>query len=412
MENNNKFEETSRASESPSQNYTRGYYANSPAPVYTVDATAKQEKKRYGIGVIFICIVLSLMCGFGGAFAALSLNNMNRDVVINSVDKGDELAGELNSSLSSVVDATKDSVVEITTEIVSMSSFVGQYVTEGAGSGVILSSTGNTTYILTNNHIVEGTNSLTVTTTSGAKYQATVVGTDSRTDIAVISIEASGLTAAKVGNSDELKVGDAIIAIGNPLGSLGGTVTEGIISALDREITINSQPMNLLQISAAVNPGNSGGGLFNAFGELVGIVNSKSTSSSSSSPIEGLGFAVPINTAVEVATSIIDSGYVTGRPVFGITVIDISSEQAAYQYGVTRLGVYVNSVTKGMGADKAGVAEGDYLVSIDSVAVSSSAEVIKILNGHTVGDTVELQIIRDNKILTLSVELMENIPTK
>ena len=235
---------------------------------------------------------------------------------------------------------------------------------------------------------------------------------DSRTDIAVISIEASGLTAAKVGNSDELKVGDAIIAIGNPLGSLGGTVTEGIISALDREITINSQPMNLLQISAAVNPGNSGGGLFNAFGELVGIVNSKSTSSSSSTPIEGLGFAVPINTAVEVATSIIDSGYVTGRPVFGITVIDISSEQAAYQYGVTRLGVYVNSVTKGMGADKAGVAEGDYLVSIDSVAVSSSAEVIKILNGHTVGDTVELQIIRDNKILTLSVELMENIPTK
>ena len=405
--NNNINEETPVT---PTGDYSAYSYG---ANVYgTTPMKLPREKKRYGLGVIAVCVILSLLCGFGGAFLAFELmgKNANNGVVVNEVAQGNELTGDLNSSLSAIVGETKDSVVEITTESIATSAFVGQYITEGAGSGVIIAAEGNKVYILTNNHVVSGTNTISVTTSDGTKYPATLIGTDSTTDIAVISIEASGLSVAKIGDSDALKVGDAIIAIGNPLGSLGGTVTEGIVSALNRDITINGQSMNLLQISAAVNPGNSGGGLFNSFGELVGIVNAKSASTSAATYIEGLGFAVPINTAMEVATSLIENGYVTGRPVMGVSVLEVSSEQAALQYGVSRLGVYITEVNPGFGAEKAGVLIGDYIVSINGNAISTTREVTSVLNELAVGDTIEMQVIRENKTLTLEIELMERGP--
>ncbi|MBQ0079432.1 MAG: trypsin-like peptidase domain-containing protein, partial [Eubacterium sp.] len=193
-------------------------------------------------------------------------------------------------SISQITEKTQKSVVEIRTESVASDSWMREYVTQGAGSGVIISSDG---YIMTNNHVIDGARKITVTTIDEKSYSAKLVGTDPRNDVAVLKIKAEGLEAATYGNSDQLQVGDLAVAIGNPLGELGGTVTSGIISSLDRQLSIDGKSMNLLQTDASINPGNSGGGLFNDDGQLIGLVVAKS----SGSDVEGLGFAIPINTA-------------------------------------------------------------------------------------------------------------------
>ncbi|MEG2037197.1 MAG: trypsin-like peptidase domain-containing protein, partial [Ruthenibacterium sp.] len=278
--------------------------------------------------------------------------------------------------------------------------FFGQYVTDGAGSGVIISADG---YIATNNHVVSGAQQIKVTLSDKKEYIAKLVGTDPKTDIAVLKIDGSNLPAATIGDSAALTVGDFALAVGNPLGTLGGTVTDGIISALDREITVGSQTMTLLQTNAAVSPGNSGGGLFNSKGELIGIVNAKSSGDNA----EGLGFAIPVNTAIKVARELMDNGYVTGRPALGINVLAINDAQTAAQYNVTRPGVYVMTVNKGSAAEKAGLQAGDLIMSANGEAVTVSANITKVLDACAVGDTVEMQIIREDKVLTISVKLQE-----
>lgn len=196
-----------------------------------------------------------------------------------------------------IVAAIKDSVVEINTSTQVRGYGRQTYTAEGAGSGVILTSDG---YIITNNHVIEGAQTITVRTTDGTEYEATVIDSDSENDLAVLKIDAENLTSAKLGTSSTLQVGEYVLAVGNPLGQLGGTVTEGILSATDREITVDETTMTLLQTSAAINSGNSGGGLFNASGELIGVVNAKS----SGLAIEGLGFAIPIDTVREYINSI------------------------------------------------------------------------------------------------------------
>ncbi|WP_243154785.1 S1C family serine protease [Clostridium thermarum] len=224
--------------------------------------------------------------------------------------------------------------MEITTETVSTNSRMRQYISEGAGSGVIVSKDG---YIVTNNHVIDGASKITVKTTDKKSYTAKLIGKDVKTDLAVLKIEDSDLTTAVYGDSSKLVVGELAVAIGNPLGELGGTVTEGIISALNRDVVIDGQTMNLLQTSAAINPGNSGGGLFNEYGELIGIVNAKS----SGSGIEGLGFAIRINTVIDIVDSIIDYGYVQGRIDTGLNLIDILDSQTARRYRVQSTGVYI-----------------------------------------------------------------------
>ncbi|MEG2083183.1 MAG: trypsin-like peptidase domain-containing protein, partial [Oscillospiraceae bacterium] len=247
--------------------------------------------------------------------------------------------------------------------------------------------------------------------TNGKQYDATLVGADAKTDLAVLKIDESGLTPAVMGNSNDVKVGDTVIAIGNPLGSLGGTVTDGIISALDREIQVLGQMMTLLQTNAAVNPGNSGGGLFNAYGELVGIVNAKPASDTGgASSIEGLGFAIPVDTVKEVAGQLIDSGYVTGRVMMGVSVLEISDQATARQYNVDRFGVYIVSITDGLGADKAGLKVGDCILSINDNVVEQTADVTKVLDEVNVGDRVAVQIIRNGKLMNFNVELSEYVP--
>ena len=293
-------------------------------------------------------------------------------------------------SITEIAEKVSNSVVEITTEITEYDSFMRQYVSEGAGSGVILTADG---YIVTNNHVIEGASKITVTLKDGTSYAGTLVGTDSQGDIAVVKIEATGLQPATLGDSDSLKVGDTAVAVGNPLGQLGGTVTDGIISALDRQIDLDGQTMTLLQTNAAINPGNSGGGLFNDQGELIGVVVAKS----SGSGIEGLGFAIPINTAKEIISDIMQYGYVKGRVDLGMSTIDITSNQMAMMYGLSSTGVYINSVTEGSNAESVGFRAGDRIISFNGTEISSSDDLTSAISQCKVGDTVEIIIARNGQ---------------
>ena len=286
--------------------------------------------------------------------------------------------------LTTLVENVADTVVEITTSQVTTGSWMQQYVTEGAGSGVVITSTG---IIITNNHVIEGADTIQVTMRAGSEYAATLIATDEMYDIAVIKIEATGLKAATFGDSDDLKVGQTAVAIGNPLGSLGGTVTEGIISATGRQIYVEGIPMTLLQTTAAINPGNSGGGLFNLAGELIGVVNAKM----SEEGIEGLGFAIPSNTALAAATDLLTQGYVTGRPDVGFTVMEITDMMTALQYGVSYSGVYVMQL--GANAPES-VKTLDYIVSVNGQSVADVDDFKSALYASSVGDTLTVTFLR------------------
>ena len=368
------------------------------------------KKKRPGTKKTLAAVALVLVCALagvgGGVLGAALMRSTSGPVVYKAVQSDGSTSASTTAAsgdaltIAQIAEKVKPSVVEVTTSSVQTNGIFAQYVTEGAGSGVIISEDG---YILTNNHVIEGQSSIKVTTSDGQEYDATVVGTDDKTDIAVLKIEASGLTPAVIGDSDSLVVGETAVAVGNPLGELGGTVTDGIISALDREVTVEGKNMTLLQTSAAVSPGNSGGGLFNEKGELVGIVNAKSGGDN----VEGIGFAVPINTAMEVAEQLIVNGYVSGRPAMGIQVIAIADLQTAMQAGVSQLGVYVQSVDPGSAAEQAGLQVGDLFVSVDGTAVSTTSDVTAVLDEHQVGDVIEVQVVRDKQVLSLNVTLQE-----
>ena len=264
---------------------------------------------------------------------------------------------------------------------------------------------------MTNYHVIKGAQQITVTANDGSTYAATLVGTDEDNDIAVLKVDAKDLTPAILGDSDTLKVGDAVLAIGNPLGTLSGTVTDGIVSALERQVTIDGNSMTLLQTSAAVNPGNSGGGLFNASGELIGIVNAKSTSDSSGNAVDNIGFAIPINSVKAIIEDLISHGYVTGQIVLGVSLVDITDERTARYYGLDSTGVYIQSVESGSIADKGGLQAGDRLLSFGGVEVSTADELKAALAAHSVGDRVEIKVSRNGREYTHSVVLTEYVPS-
>ena len=341
-----------------------GYsYSSNPQP------PQNEPKKSHGGRKVLLRVAACIgvvALGFGGGLAGtvvasrtgltggqVVVQQVQRDTNTDSVSQGS--TNGTNLSIQDVAALVQPSVVAITTEqMVSTNTwFGGSYVQSGAGSGVIISQDG---YIVTCAHVVSGANNITVQLADGTEYTATVVGQDSTSDVAVLKIEATGLTPAVIGDSDSLAVGETTIAVGNPLGTLSNTVTNGIVSALNREVTVQGNDMNLIQTSASISPGNSGGGLFNANGELIGIVNAKS----SSSDAEGLGFAIPINTA------------------------------------------------SGSGAEKGGLKLGDRIISIDDVAVSSASDVQKYCQSKEVGDTVTLQVERDGKVISCEVTLGES----
>ncbi len=371
----------------------------------------KPEKKKNkvllrvlaGVGVV----ALGFGGGFGGAIAASRAGLTGNQVVVQEIQRDTSTDAAATGStdgtdmtLQQIAAVASPSVVAITTEQMSSNQtwFGGYYVQSGAGSGIIISQDG---YILTCAHVVSGATSVKVQLNgSDDSYDATVVGTDSTSDIAVLKIDATGLTPAVIGDSDKLAVGERTVAVGNPLGTLSNTVTQGIVSALNRQVTVEDNDMTLIQTDASISPGNSGGGLFNANGELIGVVNAKS----SYSEAEGIGFAIPINTAMDIAQQLIENGAVA-RPVLGVSILDIQDSSTAQQYGVSALGVYVADVTKGGGAEAAGVQRGDRIIAIDDTAVSSTSTVKSYLADKQVGDTVTLQVERDGKVLTLNVTL-------
>ena len=296
------------------------------------------------------------------------------------------------------------------------------------GSGVIISDDG---YIVTNAHVVDGAQSISVVlpdsyndTSSKSDdsksssdsssddgednltYTATLVGKDTQTDIAVLKIDAKGLTAAEFGTSADLQVGEASIVIGNPLGfSLANSVTAGIISATDRTLTVEDRTMNLIQTDAAINSGNSGGPLVNSYGQVVGINSAKMTSTYSSASVEGLGFAIPITQAKDIIDDLINYGYVKGRPQLGITCIDID-EATASLYNMP-VGTYVRSVTPNGAAALAGIQEGDIIIGVNGEAVSTTKELNEKKNEHNAGDSITLTISRNGKDMEVKVTLQE-----
>ncbi|MCI6959916.1 MAG: S1C family serine protease [Oscillospiraceae bacterium] len=366
-------------------------------------------RKKRGIGKKVLAGVLALVLvaavSFGGGFAGylVASKNGGQTVMYQAASGGSATStSSTGGSLSDVASAVTPSVVVVTTEQIVTDNYFwgGQQVLSGAGSGVILTTDG---YIVTNYHVVEGARQITVTLHDDSTYTATVVGSDQQSDIALLKIDATGLTPAVLGDSDSVQVGEVVIAVGNPMGTLGGTVTDGIVSALNRDISVEGNEMTLMQTSAAISPGNSGGGLFNTNGELIGIVNAKY----SDEDAEGLGFAIPVNTMKIVVQDLLENGYVTGRPAFGITVITVSDVQTAMQYGVSSLGVYVNSVDEGSGAEAAGMKAGDRIVSIGTQLVESTDDVTNALKSYNVGDVVEVQVDRGRELITLQVTLGE-----
>lgn len=365
-----------------------------------------KKKSRNGvvIGTVAAIGVCTVLLSGGISYGAVRLAQSQENTqIVSPAQQAITESGHRNNILvldvSGIVEQLRPSVVEISTEsVTSGNSIFGQYISQGAGSGVILSEDG---YIVTNNHVVQGADSIAVKTMDGQEFKAELVGLDPATDIAVIKVDAQGLKPATVGSSDTLKVGEAAIAIGNPLGSLGGTVTTGIISAVGREITIDNETMTLIQTDAAINPGNSGGGLFNVNGELIGIVNAKQADTG----IEGLGFAIPISDVTSVIDDLEKHGKVTSRPLLNVSLQEVTEPSYYGQNRQLEPGVYVVQIVEGGTADQAGLQIGDRIVSFDGQAVDSASEVKKILRQHKVGDQVTMEINRDGETQEITLNL-------
>lgn len=271
-----------------------------------------------------------------------------------------------------------------------------------SGSGFIISDDG---YVVTNRHVVEGATDVTVTLSTGDEYTAKVIGSDSLNDVALLKVEATGLPAVKLGSSDKLAIGDMVCAIGNPLGSLTATLTVGYVSGKDRQVTTDNSTINMIQTDAAINSGNSGGPLFNMYGEVVGITSAKySGTTSSGASIEGISFAIPIDDVMSIIDDLQEYGYVTGA-YLGVTVTDTDAA-AAKLYGMPT-GAYVNSVEDGGAADRAGVQPKDIIIGLGDTDISNRTELTRVLRRFKAGDTTTITVIRSGERMTMDITLDE-----
>ena len=283
-------------------------------------------------------------------------------------------------------------------------TFFGTKATEtGSGSGIVVTEDG---YIITNAHVIENASDISVILSSSTdEYPAKVIGIDTKTDLAVIKIEASGLPTAELGTSSSLEVGDLAVAIGNPMGQeFAGSVTVGVISALNRSISVDGRQYNLIQTDAAINPGNSGGALINKYGQVIGINSVKITSDG----YEGMGFAIPIDEALPIINELMNGGYVKGRPLIGISPRDITQQMSAI-YNLP-VGVYITGVNQNSCAEKAGLQIGDIIVKADGTVVTTTTELNKVRDTHKAGEEMTLDIVRNGQTITVKVTLDEDKP--
>ena len=392
------------SSDGPAAHDRRTYSA--PAHARTAEKAAKEKKYvTKGVLVAFM-IATMIISSLLGAVAGATFSGMKNparaernDSKLSQLNLSDATGSEL--TVAEIVAKNENSVVEIVVSGTTENIWGQLQLTQGAGSGVIVRKDG---YIATNYHVIEGANEVEVTLHDGTVYNAKIIGADPDNDIAVIKVDAKDLTPVEIGDSSNVAVGDLAVAIGNPLGQLGGTATSGIISALDRTLTIEGTTLTLLQTDAAINGGNSGGGLFNGRGELIGIVESKA----SAVGVEGLAFALPINTISEIINNMIETGASPEKkatPAVGIVISDVSENNAQY-YGLEEAGVYVAQVT-GENARQAGFQEKDRIVSLDGKEIKDSATFISLIRKHNVGDTVTIVISRNGQQMEIKTVLDE-----
>ena len=300
-------------------------------------------------------------------------------------------------SVKQIAKKVRPSVVGVVANVISSSPFSSS--SGSVGSGIILSEDG---YIITNNHVIENSDSVSVILDDGTEYGARVIGADARTDLAVLKVEAKGLPAATFGDSDALEQGDLAVAIGNPAGlQLQNTVTSGIISAINRDVIVDNQPMTLIQTDASINPGNSGGPLVNAYGQVVGI----NTIKIGISYYEGLGFAIPMNSVKPIVDELISRGYIKGRPTIGITG-EILDERTASYFGVPA-GMYVESIDPRSDAYRQGISRGDIITKVEGQNVTSLGDIQKVRDEHVAGDTITLTVYRNGETRDIKIVLMD-----
>ena len=389
-------------------------WAESSGPAMGPQPEAPKAKKsnRMGLKIAALALSCAILGGAAGAgvtaavkshsgSGTATINVSDRtasQVVLKSVDGKTELTDAENYA------ANVNSVVSINCSATSTNYFGQTVESASSGSGFILTQDG---FVVTNHHVIDGATSVKVTLYDGESYDATVIGSDSDYDIAVLKIDATGLTPVTLGDSSLLNVGDHVLAVGNPLGELTFSASEGIASSVNRTINVSGIPFNMIQVTCAVNPGNSGGPLFNAYGEVVGIVSAKysSTASSSSSgeSVEGLGFAIPINDVLAMIEDIMTNGYVTDKAYMGIVPGTMTSQMAAqYRYDVSE-GVFIYSVEENSPASEAGLQMGDVITAIDGKSIASYEELVAAKKGYSAGDTSTLTIYRAGK--TMEVQL-------
>jgi len=397
----------------------------------------KAKKQRRGPGwfsLIAVALVFSVLGGLGGGFMSARLIDVrvNRKLqafkesfpvfttagskaeagVTEEQEHTESAMQHLSSDLSTnvgekeltpseVYEAYVGSIVGIANEG-TVTNYFGQVsATASSGSGFIITSDG---YIVTNYHVIQNAEKLTVTLNNEEKLEATVIGYDSGNDVALIKVEAEGLTPVSIGDSDELRVGETVCAIGNPLGELTNTLTIGGVSALDREVNTDGTPINMMQTDCAINEGNSGGPLFDMNGNVIGITTAKYYGST----IEGIGFAIPINDVMRIVADLKEYGYVTGQPYMGIVVMDVD----AYTAQMYRLpvGAFVDSVETGSCAETAGLQPGDIITGLGEYPVENMTELLAALKNFAAGDTTVLYAYRSGEELILPITFDEKKP--
>ena len=375
-------------------------------PQQPVQEMKPVKKNRMGLRITALALCCALLGGVVGGGVAYyagnrpgetSVNVSSRpatQVSVNTVD------GKNAMSDAEVYAAGVNSVVSINVTGTSGTNFFGQAVqTASAGSGFILTKDG---YIVTNYHVVKDGETVKVTLYSGDEYEAKYVGGDEDYDIAVIKVEAQDLQAVTLGDSSSLNVGDHVLAIGNPLGELTFSMSGGMVSCVNRAINVDGTPFNMIQTDASINPGNSGGPLFNQYGEVVGIVSAKYSSTGNES-VEGLGFAIPINDVFAMIQDIMTNGYVTNKPYLGVTAGTMTEQMAAqYRYDITS-GVFIYSVEEDSAADQAGLKMGDVITKVDDTAITSMEDLTVAKKQYSAGDTCTLTVYREGQETTVEL---------
>ena len=386
------------------------------APEYNPHPSPKPKKQRTGLKIVALALCCSLLGGIAGAGGVALFQHLGSPAADEAASTtmlvGDRKTQSINlASIDTSKELTAaevyaqnvNSTVGITTSITT--NFWGYTTTAAAaGSGFILTPDG---YILTNYHVIENSNSITVTTYDGTAYDAQLIGYDESLDAAVLKVEAEDLVPVVLGDSDKLNVGDSVVAIGNPLGELTFSLTAGAVSALNREITMsNSVTMDLIQTDCAINSGNSGGALFNLYGEVVGITNAKySSRSTSEASIDNIGFAIPINSVRDIVESIIEKGYVS-KPYIGVTVTDVTEEMQSY--GLPQ-GAAVKGVADGSPAQQGGLKVNDIITAVNGSEIADKNELVKLVRASAIGDPLKLTVYRQGQMLELTVVIGEQV---